>query len=157
MKIKVLVISNSKGCLGPILTAVDKEKPDVIIHLGGGVADLVDLNFSGKIYAVRSGGEFGKKLPTMTKLNFDKQVIVATHGDGLSFVKDKQEIVDMAITQGATIMLFGNSDTPEYFEQNEIKFVAPGAIFNRKTATYAIVELQAEGGAPEITHHKLLD
>ncbi len=156
MKIKVLVVSNSNGNLGPMLSAIDREKPDVIIHLGGGVRDLADINFSGKIYAVRSGSEFGKKLPTMNKLSFDKQIILYTHGDGLSIRKDKADIVHTAVMQGATIMLFGNSEEPVYFEQDNIKFVAPGSIADRKKATYAVIILDTDN-EPQIEHKKVME
>ena len=153
--IKILVISNTKGNIGPILTALDKEHPDVIFHLGGGVRDLSELNFRGKIYAVRSGGEFGKRLPTATKISFGSEMMLLSHGDGWS-IKDKQKLADFAAAQAATLLLVGCDDEPTYFEQNGIKFVCPGSLHDRMTATYAVIEMD-EAGDLDIQHRKLID
>lgn len=156
MDFKVLIVSDSKGSVGPILTAIDREKPDAIIHLGNGVRDLVDLTFSGKIYAVRSGGEFGKKLPTASKLNYDKEIILYTHGDDWTYPKDKAKMVEFCSQQGATIVLFGGVKEPVYFEQNGIKFVSPGEMHDRTSATYAIMYLAA-GQETKFEHKKLIE
>ncbi len=153
--IKILVISNSLGNTGPILTALDKEKPDIIFHLGGGIRDLSELNFGGRIFAVRSGGEFGKRLPTASKINYAKEVFLLAHGDGMS-LKNKQKLTDFALGQGATILLVGCDDEPAYFEQNGVKIVCPGSIHDRMTATYAVITLPTDG-EPIIEHRKLIE
>lgn len=156
MNIKVLVISDSMGSTGPILTAIDREKPDVIIYLGNGIRDLVDINFAGKIYAVRSGGEFGKKLPTAGKISYQQEIILYTHADGYKMPKDKEKLVQFATSQGATMLLFGNNEEPTYFEQNGIKFVCPGSMYDRATASYAILSLFPDK-EPKIEHKKLME
>lgn len=153
--IKILVISNTCGNTGTILTAIDKEHPDVIFHLGDGVRDLSDLEFSGKIYAVRSGSEYGRALPTATKISFGKEIMLLSHCDNYS-IRDKQKLTNFATAQCATMLLFGSEDEPYYFEQNGIKFVCPGAMFDRMTATYAILILN-EDGELDIKHRKLID
>lgn len=156
MEIKILVISESCGNVGPILTAIDREKPDVLIHLGGGIRDLADLTFSGKVYAVRSGSEFGKKLPTASKLSYDREMILFTHADGMSMPKDQAALAELATTQGATIVLFGSDAEPTYFEQNGVKFVCPGHIYDRKKGTYAILRLSPDADAI-VEHKKLME
>lgn len=153
--IKILVISNTRGNTGPILTAIDKEHPDVIFHLGDGVSDLADLNFAGKIYAVRSGGEFGRQLPTATKISFGSEIMLLSHCDYYE-ASDKQKLTDFATAQGATILLFGSEDKPAYFEQNGIKFVCPGSLHERMSATYVIMEMD-ENGALDIKHCQLIE
>jgi len=153
--IKILVISNSEGNTGPILTAIDREHPDVIFHLGGGVGDLSDIIFSGKIYAVRSGSELGRKLPLATKIRFGKEIFLLSHCDNMS-TRDRNRIAEFATTEGATIMLMGCEEEPIYFEQNDIRFVCPGSLYDRMTATYATIELN-EAGDIDIQHHKLIE
>lgn len=153
--IKVLVINNSLGNLGPIFTAIDREKPDMIFHLGGGARDLGELGFEGKLYAVRSGSEFPKRLPTVSKIGFSDEIILLTHGDGLS-LKNREKLVNFAYAQGATIVLLGCDDEPAYFEQNGVKFVCPGSIHDRMSATYTILTL-SENAEMQIEHHRLIE
>lgn len=154
-RIKILVISNTVGNTGTILTAIDKEHPDVIFHLGDGVQDLTDINFQGKIYAVRSGNEFGRRLPTATKISFGNEVMLLSHCDRYTS-KDKQQLVDFANEQCANILLFGCDDEPVYFERNCIKCACPGSLFDRMSATYLIIEVN-KAGKLNIEHRKLID
>ncbi len=155
--IKILVISNTRGNTGPIWTAIDKEHPDVIFHLGDGIKDLADVNFTGKIYVVRGSGDFvkHKRIPFATRISFGHEFMLLTHGDNY-FAKDRQKLCNFASAQGATMVLFGNDDEPAYFELNGIKFVCPGSLCDRMTATYVIIEIDEDGNL-DIQHHRLID
>ncbi len=153
---KILVISDSHGNVGPILTAIDREKPDVLLHLGDGVDDLRSVNFSGQIYAVRGNNDFKTKLKTVGKVSYGKTIILYLHGHEYDVSNNYAKLVNFATQQGADIVLFGHTHKPDYFERNGIIFANPGAIKDRETATYLTIDLE-EGKTPVLTHHKLMD
>ena len=73
---KILVVSDSHGSVGTILTAIDREKPDVLIHLGDGLNDLQDIKFSGQIYGARGNCDLNGRVRTMGKVEYDKKIIL---------------------------------------------------------------------------------
>lgn len=154
---KILVISDTHGSVGPILTAIDRVKPDVIIHLGDGVSDLRDVNFKGQIYAVRGNHDRNPRLKKMGKLSYGKTVILYLHGDGYNVHNEREKLVNFVNQQGADIVLFGHSHKQEYYERNGVQFVNPGYMAERSTATYAVIEFKDEDSKPEITHHAIMD
>ncbi len=153
---KILVVSDSHGSVGPILTAIDREKPDVIIHLGDGINDLKDLNFQGQIYAVRGNNDMNGKLKTMAKVSHGKTIILYMHGHEQDLNQGYGKLVDFSTQQGANIVLFGHTHKPDYFERNGIKFVNPGAMKERSTATYATITFTTEDDF-NIEHKKVLE
>ena len=153
---KILVVSDTHGSVGPILTAIDREKPDVLIHLGDGINDLRNLNFSGQIYAVRGNNDLNGKLKSMAKVSYGKTIILYMHGHEYDVSQGYAKLVNFATQQGADIVLFGHTHKPDYFERNGIIFANPGAMKDRATATYLTIDLQTDK-APVITHHKLME
>ena len=152
---KILVVSDTHGSVGPILTALDREKPDVIIHLGNGVNDLKDINFQGQVYGVKGPFDFNKGLSTMAKVFYGKTTILYLHGHEFRVNQGYNELVAFANQQGANIVLFGHTGKAEYFERDGIIYVNPGSMKTRSTATYVTIELD-EKSAPIITHHDLM-
>ena len=153
---KILVISDTHGSVGPILTAIDREKPDVLIHLGDGINDLRDINFSGQIYAVRGNNDLNGKLKSMAKVSYGKLIIMYLHGHEFDVNQGYSKLVAFANQQGADIVLFGHTHKADYFERDGVKFVNPGSMRDRSTATYATITL-SDKGEPVIAHHKLME
>lgn len=156
LSMKILVVSDSHGNVGTILTAIDREKPDVLIHLGDGLADLEDIKFAGQMYAVRGNCDLNGRIGNIGKVEYDKRVILYTHGHLFDCKKDPEKLVKYAFEQGADIVLFGHTHKPEYFTRNGVVFVNPGSIKDRQTGTYATIEFTETGKMPTINHHRLV-
>ena len=152
---KILVVSDTHGSVGPILTAIDREKPDVIIHLGNDVNDLKDINFKGQIYGVKGPFDFNKKLRTMAKVFYDKTAILYLNGHEFHVNQGYNELVSFATQHGANIVLFGHTGKADYFEREGIIFVNPGSMKKRSEATYVTIELK-RAQSPIIMHHDLM-
>ncbi len=150
---KILVVSDSHGNVGTILTALDREKPDVLIHLGDGLNDLADIKFEGQIFAVRGNCDLNGKVKPMAKVEYDKNIILYLHGNEFDLRKNYEKLVDFAYIQGANIVLFGHTHKPDYFTRKGIIFVNPGAIKDREHGTYATIEFK--DGKPIIKHHRI--
>ncbi len=152
---KILVVSDTHGNVGPLYTAIDREKPDALIHLGDGLKDLSDVNYSGQIYAVKGNNDFNVKLDAVAKLEYNKCVILYMHGHEQKVKAGTDMLVRYAKIQGADIVLFGHTHTPVYFEQEGMIFVNPGALQNKENGTYAIIEFKDNKKMPSIVHKNL--
>jgi uncharacterized protein len=150
---KILVIADTHGNVGNILTALDREKPDVLIHLGDGLSDLADIKFIGQIFAVRGNNDTNGKIKTIAKVEYAKKVMLLTHGNEFDVKKNYEKLIQFAFTQGADIVLFGHTHKPDYFTRNGTIFVNPGALKDRETGTYVTIEFGSND--PKITHHRI--
>ena len=153
---KILVVSDSHGNIGNILTAIDREQPDVLIHLGDGLPDLADIKFSGQIYAARGNCDLNGKIKTMGKVEHNKKIILYLHGHEFDVSKGYEKLVNFATAQGADIVLFGHTHRPDYFTRNGIVFVNPGAMKDRQSGTYATIQFVKDVAEPIIKHHKIV-
>ncbi|MBQ7977714.1 MAG: metallophosphoesterase [Clostridia bacterium] len=151
---KILVISDSHGSVGPILTAIDREKPDVLIHLGDGLNDLADIKFDGKLFAARGNCDLNGRVKTMGKVEYNKQIILYMHGNEFDVQKNYEKMISFAKIQGADIVLFGHTHKEDYFTRDGIVFLNPGAIKDRQTGTYATITFK-DNEKPTFKHHKL--
>lgn len=151
---KILVISDSHGNVGTILTAIDREKPDVLIHLGDGLKDLADIKFAGQIYGVRGNCDLKAKVGTKGKLEHNKQIILYLHGHEFDVHDNYEKLIDFAKIQGADIVLFGHTHKADYFTRDGIVFLNPGAINNRTDGTYATIIFE-NGKKTKFEHHKI--
>jgi len=150
---KILVVSDSQGSIGSILTALDREKPDVLIHLGNGIKDLADVKFDGQIYASLGKTDFNLKIPKAGKVSHNNCEILYTYGQDLDIVNGYDKLYEFALTQGADVVLFGQTEHVELFEHEGIIFANPGDIRDPKTGSYLTITFQ--GKKPIIEHFKL--
>lgn len=150
---KILVIADTHGNVGNILTALDREKPDVLIHLGDGLSDLADIKFTGQIFAVRGNNDTNGKIKTIAKVEYAKKIMLLTHGNEFDVKKNYEKLIQFSYNQGADIVLFGHTHKQDYFTRNGMIFVNPGALKDRETGTYATIEFGE--GEPQITHHRI--
>lgn len=151
---KILVVSDSHGNVGTILTAIDREKPDVLMHLGDGLNDLADIKFNGQIYGARGNCDLNRRVKPMGKVEYDKQIILYMHGNEFDLHKNYEKLIGFAKMQGANIVLFGHTHKAEYFTRDGIVFLNPGSIQSRQDGTYATIVFE-ENKKPKFNHHKI--
>jgi len=150
---KILVVSDSQGSIGAILTALDREKPNVLIHLGNGIKDLADVKFDGQIYASRGKTDFNPKIAKAGKVAHNGCEILYTYGQDLDIVNGYDKLYEFALTKGAKVVLFGQTDHAELFERDGIIFANPGTIKDPQTGSYLTITFK--GNTPIIEHFKL--
>ena len=150
---KILVVSDSQGSIGSILTALDREKPDVLIHLGNGIKDLHDVKFEGQIFACHGNTDFNVKIPKSGKVSYNGCEILYTHGHEFDVQNGTDKLCEFALKQGADLVLFGYTNHAELFEQEGITFVNPGSVRDPQTGSYCTITFK--GKTPVIEHFKL--
>ena len=150
---KILVVSDSQGSIGSILTALDREKPNVLIHLGNGIKDLADVKFEGQIYASLGKTDFNPKIPKVGKVSHSGCEILYTYGHDLDVLNNYDKLYDFSLKQGANIVLFGCTRHAEIFERDGITFANPGSVCDPKVGSYLTITFKS--GKPIIEHFKL--
>ncbi len=150
---KILVVSDSQGSIGSILTALDRERPNVLIHLGNGIKDLQDVKFDGQIYACIGKTDFNLKLNKAGKVSHNGCEILYTYGHEQDVMNGYDNLYDFALKQGANIVLFGCTQHAELFERDGIIFANPGSVKDPKTGSYLTITFK--GNKPIIEHFKL--
>ena len=141
---KILVMSDSHGNTNAILSAINKELPDYIIHLGDGVNDtsVIKANFPDiPLHAVKGNCDFFSSLAETEVFVLNNKKFLITHGH-LFYVKSSLfRLMKYADEQKCDIVLFGHTHKPHNEEVNGILYVNPGCMGFNYSKRYAVIEL----------------
>lgn len=138
---KILVFSDSHGKTEPMNSAILKESPDFLIHLGDGVFDLykVQAEHRGLPTAVVKGNcDVGTNEQSSKALNLDGVRIFMAHGHMYGVKSGVGTAVDIAKNNKADIILYGHTHYPTYEMHGELHVFNPGSIAEGR---YGIIEV----------------
>ena len=126
---RILVFSDSHGDSESILKVMDRFYPDVALHLGDGIDDLLVLE---KDFPQTSFFHVRGDVDNLGDLNrfqvFDGVSIYMTHHQfQFEIKKDRDKMTDIK-KLNAHIVLFGNTHTPTLFVCDGVTFMNPGSI-----------------------------
>ncbi|MCL2388040.1 MAG: YfcE family phosphodiesterase [Defluviitaleaceae bacterium] len=126
---RILVFSDSHGDMESIEKAMNRFYPDIAIHLGDGIEDLLNLskNFplSTFFYVRGDVDNFGD---SHKKELFDNVSVYMTHHEYQFTIEQNPEKIIEVLKLDSQIVLFGNTHTPTLFVSNGITFMNPGSI-----------------------------
>ena len=144
---KICVFSDSHGYAANMISAIELEKPDIVLFLGDGEKDLARLEEKFpelQIYAVRGNCDFGTKLKNLLIVKVDGVTIFMTHGH-LSYVKYDyrlETLTSQALEAGADIALFGHTHEQHLSESNGVTLLNPGSAGRGYYPGYAVLEIE---------------
>jgi len=127
-----------------MLTAVELENPDWILHIGDNDRDCGDIELMYPDIPLRSvRGNCDRLSPG---LDIDEFVLEGkrffmTHGHLYGVKSGKAKIVQTAIERGADILLFGHTHVPFYSVTGELTIVNPGSI-GSDGKNYAVLDIK---------------
>jgi len=148
-------MSDSHGNKTPMLKAVKKESPDLILHLGDHDRDCADILLCYPEIPLRSVrgncDRLSHGLDTDEFTYFDKRFIM-THGNLFGVKTGYSRIVSFAGSRNADVLLFGHTHVP-YFEVFEgLSIINPGSVGMDKKM-YAV--LQNKNGVLSCEHKRV--
>lgn len=140
---KLLVLSDSHGCVDNVLRIVEIEKPDKVLHLGDGRRDFEALER--KYYTLPMVGligncDFAMNGPSDYSECMDGVTIYACHGHRYQVKAGLQWLRYAAMEREAKLCLYGHTHIPAIEEADGITYLNPGAC-GGYSSYYAVVEL----------------
>jgi len=142
--VKILVMSDSHGNRNAMLTAVAKESPEMILHLGDNERDctVVTNEFPEiPLRLVRGNCDLFSSAPDIDEFMLNGKLFLMTHGHLHGVKTGFSSIVDSAARRDADILLFGHTHIPYYSIREDISIVNPGSV-GLGGKTYAVLELK---------------
>jgi len=137
------VFSDSHGNSGPMIAAVEKEKPDAVIFLGDGVADAAKLMRAHPELPVRvlrgNCDRDAYDVEESALFEFGGVRIFAAHGHNHGVKYGMTKFATSVLCSGAKLGLYGHTHRPLWNESEGLQFLNPGSIGNRQFPTYAII------------------
>lgn len=142
---KILVFSDSHGCVEPMIETIRCERPDAVFFLGDMVADIDSVIREIKnvaFYVVRGNNDVFSREPDRICVSVGGRTFFATHGH---LYRDILSLSLAAKERSADTVLFGHTHRPFNDTENGVSIMNPGSV--RDTKTYGVF---VEGKEPEI-------
>lgn len=133
---KVVVFSDSHRVKNSMLTAIEDEAPDVIIHLGDHDKDVDAISLAHPnipIRCVRGNGDFFSSAKDTDKFMLADKRFFITHGHLFSVKASLTSVVKAAADSEADVLLFGHTHIPYSAKHNNLIVINPGAIGSGRT------------------------
>lgn len=141
---KILVLSDSHHCLGYMLDAVEREKPDAIIHLGDFVSDAEEL---GCVYpqipicSVPGNCDYTLRPASELVTEYASVRFFITHGHRYGVKSGTDGLFSAASRAGASVALFGHTHRPFLTRRDGVLLMNPGSCGYAAGGSYGVLEL----------------
>lgn len=141
---KLLVLSDTHRSLGFAYDAIEKERPDAVLHLGDHLTDAEELSFACQepdFYYVPGNCDYAPTVLQSLTLEFDDVRVFMTHGHIYGVKRDLTALAGAAKDAGAQLALFGHTHIQHMEERNDITLLNPGTAGRFGRSGYAVVEI----------------
>ena len=141
---KILVVSDSHGSVGPMVEAVEKESPDIIMHLGDGWRDamrLQDRYPDIPLFQVPGNCDFRSSEAAEQLLFLEDKRVLICHGHTYGV---KQSLISAGLAaeeKNLDAFLFGHTHRALCDYRGKTLFLNPGSI-GESRAFYAVLTLE---------------
>jgi len=147
----VLVVSDTHGRHEDLQTAIQRVKPDVMLHLGDseGFGDYIQRMAGCPLYIVRGNCDFSPVLEDDLVVELGKHKVFMTHGHRYDVKYHNQHLVEAAKAHGCDIALYGHTHCPELVTEDGVMVMNPGSISlprqEGRRASYAVMTVDETG------------
>ena len=127
---KLLVLSDTHRSLGFAYDAIEKERPDAVLHLGDHLTDAEDLSFACQepdFYYVPGNCDYAPTVPQSLTLEFDGVRIFMTHGHRYNVKLGYESLANAAHFSGAQLALFGHTHEADFLRMGDVTLFNPGS------------------------------
>ncbi len=137
---KILICSDSHTRLDYFQKVIELEEPEMIIFAGDHSTDAIDMslvyrNIPFKI--VRGNTDyFDYETKDIEIFEVEKKIIYLTHGHLFGVKRGYDEIEKAAFEENADICIFGHTHMEYIKEKENVIFINPGALQDKKYAIY---------------------
>ena len=127
---RIAVFTDSHGDVEPMARLIEREKPELVLHLGDYVRDAQELcrRFPGMdIRYVRGNCDYGSNAEEVLTPVAEGLRIFMTHGHRYNVKYTLQSLANAAHFAGARLALFGHTHQSEFKELGDVTLFNPGA------------------------------
>ena len=145
---KLLVLSDTHRSLGFACEAIEKERPDAVVHLGDHLSDAEDLSFAYQepdFYYVPGNCDYEPTANPSLTLELDGVRIFLTHGHLFGVKSGTAALLAAAKERGAQLALYGHTHIAACTELEGVTLLNPGTAGRLGRSSYAVVETQNGG------------
>ncbi|MDD4715731.1 MAG: YfcE family phosphodiesterase [Oscillospiraceae bacterium] len=142
---KILVASDSHGTASGLAEAVEREKPELLLHLGDGISDLISLQIWYPhllVKQVRGNCDLLEDGLAEQTLLIEGHRILMFHGHTKGVKRGLVKARLAAAKAQAEILLFGHTHRPLYQMEEGLHILNPGSIGDTRQSTYGVLELK---------------
>ena len=156
---KILIVSDSHGESHLIRQAIDREQPDMFLHLGDITADAAEVEHwlnawkDGQVPAVFLRGNCDRPsrrgLREQAVLSLNGHRFFCVHGHLLGVNYDLQNLTYAALEEECDIALFGHTHVPCDEDWMGVRILNPGSIARPRGGSargYLVMTFDPDGG-----------
>jgi len=152
---KICVFSDSHGYADNMLAAIERERPDLVIHLGDGAADLDAVRRRFPALLIESlEGNCDRFCDALTELHATVagKRIFAVHGHrhGVKLDPGLTRLRFAAMEDRADIVLYGHTHAAHNEKSGGMLIVNPGSCGYTARPTYAVIVIDGDTVTAEI-------
>ena len=147
---KLLIVSDSHGCVREMESAVRTEKPDAILHLGDCVQDARRLHAAFPqlpLHAVAGNCDPRGAAPETCLLELGGITIYMTHGHIYNVKMGLERLYFSACEKGVRLALFGHTHQPLLLARGDLLLLNPGSIGRAPRRSYARFDTETGAAA----------
>lgn len=146
---KILVFSDSHNFVEDMISVTQKERPDMIFHLGDCLGDARELQrlFPEIIVESVPGNCDYEKVIDVRLLTIENHTIMLCHGHQYHVKDSYLSLEYAALEKGADIVLFGHTHKIHYDCHNGLWILNPGSIsrpYYSSSGSYGILKIDGE-------------
>lgn len=141
---KVIVFSDSHGDLNNMITAVEREAPDLVLHLGDHWSDGEELNWTYpelEVEQVPGNCDYQPNAPLERTLHLEQCKITICHGHSRDVKRGYQKLTHLGQDTDADMVLFGHTHCVHYEKRGRLHVLNPGTV-GGIPPTYAVLDLE---------------
>ena len=127
---KVLIVSDTHRKNENYFEAVNREKPDMVIHCGDVEGSEYALTEAAgcPVYIVLGNNDFFSNLPRELELKIGPYKVWVTHGHNYYVSMGSEHIKREALVRGVDIVMYGHSHRPVVERAGNVTAVNPGSL-----------------------------
>ncbi|MCI6646575.1 MAG: YfcE family phosphodiesterase [Oscillospiraceae bacterium] len=142
---KIAVFSDTHKHIGDAARVIDREQPDLVIHLGDHIRDAYAL--AGQfphtpMECVPGNCDYAPAEPETKLLTLCGVRVMITHGHNYRVKYEMDSLLNAAYFQGADMVLFGHTHRPVNDRVEGLYVVNPGTAGMGSSPTWALIELE---------------
>lgn len=147
---KLLVLSDSHGRIERCVEVIERERPQMLLHLGDLVRDaerLSQLFPQIPLRAVRGNGDFSSGAPERSVVEVEGVKLFLCHGHTLGVRQGTDLLLRTALARGVQMALFGHTHRGLCELREGVWILNPGSLTEPRGCppSYGLVTLSKEG------------